>query len=398
MNQKRKPFQLHLSADQMMSRAREITGIDIIDDEAVERLRILHASYNNDACLHEQGAIAIEKKLLRLLCNRLRMQWDFAKHPEIAEIQIKRPVFVYGLPRSGTTKIQKLLATSGDFNYLPFWQTYNPSLITGSIAESTQTRINEAEEFTRWFDRMTPDAKFGHPFSTFEPEEESLLLEHCLISSVFMAFSTLTSYLQWLATQNPTTTFEYLRDMLKYLQWQSGENKPWVLKSPLYHGLEPFILDVFPDARLLVTHRDPNRTVPSFFRLLDTFHAPYSDKKPEYEMLRMGFVMALEEHLKVRESRPDINILDIHYEEVTGPSTAVVAKIYKFCGMTLSNEALENMRNWEAANPIHKLGAFKYDQADYQLTPGLINENFAAYLEFLRVTFPDQTRSHLLCR
>jgi hypothetical protein len=393
MNQQRKPFLLQMSAEQMMARAREMTGIDIIDEAAVEPFRILHASYNIDACLHEQGAIAIEKKLLRLLCNRLRMQRDFAKHPEIAEIRISNPVFVYGQLRSGTTKIQKLLAASGDFHYLPFWRTFNPSLFTGSRSESPQPRIAEADTFIRWFDRMSPDAKLGHRFSTFEPEEESLLLEHSLVSGVFIAFSTLGSYIQWFSTQNPTVTVEYLRDMLKYLQWQSGDDKPWVLKSPLWGGLEPFLMEVFPDAHLLMTHRTPHKTVPSLFRLLDTFHAPFSDKRPEYETLRMGLVMGLEEHLKIRERSTNVKILDIPYGEVTGPSEDVAKKIYHFCGMTLHDKALQNIRNWETANPVHRLGAFTYDQTDYQLTPELINKDFASYLKFLHSTFPEHRSS-----
>ena len=388
MSQKGKPFLLQMSADEMLARAREITGIDIIDEAAVEPLRVLHTAYNTDACLHEQGAVAIEKKLLRLLCNRLRMQRDFARHPEIAEIELHNPTFVYGQLRSGTTKIQKLLAASGDFHYLPFWQTYHPSLLTGSITESPQPRIDEADAFIRWFDNMSPDAKLGHRFQTFEPEEESLLLEHSLVSGVFIAFNTMSSYMQWFATRNPTITLEYLRDMLKYLQWQSGETKPWVLKSPLWCGLEPFIVEVFPDARLLMTHRTPHKTIPSLFRLLDTFHAPFSDKPPEYETLRMGLAMGMEQHLKVRQNRPDIKILDIPYDEVTGPSEAVATKAYDFCGLALRDESLQNIRNWEAANPIHKLGAFAYDPADYQLTQDLIDRDFASYLAFLNRTFP----------
>ena len=153
------------------------------------------------------------------------MQRDFAQHPEIADIQIQRPTFVYGQLRSGTTKVQKLLAASGDFRYLPFWQTYNPSLFSGDRTESSQARqarIAEADAFIRWFDSMSPEAKLGHRFSTFEPEEESLLLEHCLVSGVFIAFSTLTSYMQWFATQDPAMSVEYLRDMLKILPMAIG--------------------------------------------------------------------------------------------------------------------------------------------------------------------------------
>ena len=102
----------------------------------------------------------------------------------------------------------------------------------------------------------------------------------------------------------------------------------------------------------------------------------------------MGLAMGMEQHLKVRQSRPDIKILDIPYDEVTGPSEAVATKAYDFCGLALRDESLQNIRNWEAANPIHKLGAFAYDPADYQLTQDLIDRDFASYLAFLNRTFP----------
>lgn len=91
--------------------------------------------------------------------------------------------------------------------------------------------------------------------------------------------------------------------------------------------------------------------------------------------------MALEQHLQTRQSRPDIKILDIPYTEVISPSADVATKVYNFCGLPLREEALHNIRNWEATNPVHKLGAFTYDQADYQLTPALINKDFASYIE-----------------
>ncbi len=380
-------YQLQMSAEQMLARARELTGIDLVDEAAIEPLAVLLSAYNTDACLHKEGVAAIEKKLLRLLCNRLRMQRDFAAHPEIADVEIKNPTFVYGQFRSGTTKVQKLLAATGDFHYLPFWKTFHPSLFTGERTESPQPRMEEASEYIRWFDAMSPEARLGHRFQTLEPEEESLILEHSLVNAIYMAFYTMTSYMQWHATQSPAITVEYLRDMLKYLQWQSGVNKPWVLKNPAWLGLEPFILDVFPDANLVMTHRDPNQTIPSLFRLGDAFYAPFSDKKPEYEMLRAGLAMGLEQHVINRKTRPDIKVLDISYPEVTGPGDTLATKVYDFCSMQFSDATANNIRKWEAENPIHKLGAFKYDQADYQLTPEIINQEFASYIEFANQLF-----------
>ncbi|RLA39543.1 MAG: hypothetical protein DRQ64_06675 [Gammaproteobacteria bacterium] len=88
-----------------------------------------------------------------------------------------------------------------------------------------------------------------------------------------------------------------------------------------------------------------------------------------------------------RQTRPDIKVLDISYPEVTGPSAALATKVYDFCGMQLSDESVNNIRKWEAENPIHKLGAFKYDQTDYQLRPEIINQDFASYMEFANKLF-----------
>ncbi len=129
MTEDSKSYQLQMSGEQMLARARELTDIDLVDEAAIEPLTVLLSAYNADACLHKEGVAAIEKKLLRLLCNRLRMQRDFAAHPEIAEVEIKNPTFVYGQLRSCTTKMQKLLAATGDFHYLPFWKTYHLTVL-----------------------------------------------------------------------------------------------------------------------------------------------------------------------------------------------------------------------------------------------------------------------------
>ncbi len=106
-------------------------------------------------------------------------------------------------------------------------------------------------------------------------------------------------------------------------------------------------------------------------------------------MIKAGLVMGLEENLRVRQRLPAMNILDIHYRGIIGASAELAAKIYQFFDMPLRDESVQNMRHWEASNPIHKLGTFRYDMADYQLTPTGLNRDFAAYHKFLRSTFPE---------
>ena len=112
-----------LEGEDLMSRARELTGIDLIDEEAVEPITRLVNSINEEADLHEIGCAAKQKKLLRILSNRLRMQRDIANHPEILDQKINAPIFIHGMPRTGSTKSQKILSKSGDFNWLVLWMT-----------------------------------------------------------------------------------------------------------------------------------------------------------------------------------------------------------------------------------------------------------------------------------
>ena len=178
---------LRLSVDELMAESREVAGVDLVDDEVVERLTVLHRALNKDiARLDAEGARAFERKLVRLLANRLRMQRDIRRHPEIAEQPITGSVVVMGLARSGTTKMQKALAASGDFNFFTFWQAFNWASISGEPNEPTRERIAEAEEFCRWFDERSPQAKLGHSFEALEPEEDEPLSEGCFVTPSFV--------------------------------------------------------------------------------------------------------------------------------------------------------------------------------------------------------------------
>ena len=126
-------FEIKSTAAQLMARAREMTAVDIVDSDIEEALGRLVTALNTEAQLTEAGAAGMEGRIHTILSNRLRMLRDFAAHPEIDEQQIVRPHFLTGAGRSGSTKLHKLLAASGDFKYLRFWQQFNPSLTAARI-------------------------------------------------------------------------------------------------------------------------------------------------------------------------------------------------------------------------------------------------------------------------
>jgi hypothetical protein len=380
------PHPLRLSVDELMTESRRLAGVDIVDDEVVEPLSVLLRALNKDrAGLDAEGARAFERKLLRLLANRLRMQRDVRRHPEIAEQPIAGPVVVMGLARSGTTKMQKVLAASGDFNYFTFWQGFNWASISGEPHEPTGERIAEAEEFCRWFDERSPEAKLGHSFEALEPEEDEPLSEGCFVTPSFVGYAEVPGYGRWLGDQPAGVRFEFLRDVMQYVQWQglARPGRPWLLKSPSYGSQELEILKVFPDARFVMAHRSPLRTVPSTCALVGHFRRAYGTSAPDPMLLLEHAAASMEAQTDIRRAHPDLPLLDLLFDDIVGDLPAVVDRIYAHAGMTLHDEARRNMLRWDEQNAMHKLGTFEYSLAESGLDETVVRSRMRSYFDLL---------------
>ena len=371
----------------MLAKAREQTGIiDIIDSEPEEALNHLLASLNTQAGLSEGGAVAMEDRLLNLLRNRLRMKRDFRAHPEIDRQQIVRPVIISGLPRTGSTKVHKMLVASGDFKYQNFWQGYSLSLRSGNRDEDPAPRIDEADRQVRWFNTQAPMAASIHEFSTFEPEEESLVYEHYIGSNYQQAFSFVPDFLQWQAAQDPAAPIRFIRQGLKYLQWQfyDGDPRPWILKCPMYPGFEAILAEVFDGATIVCTHRRPHDVISSGASLLHYYHKAHSDadRKQLYgQIMFEGMAMGLENYLNVRDAHPALNILDVSYTDITKNGGLSMEKIYAKANMALSDKARQAMHQWELDNSQHKLGLHKHSLEEFGITAAMVNTKYARYIE-----------------
>ena len=162
-------YQIRASAGELLAAACEQTGIlDVDDSEIEERLSGALSALNSEARLSEEGAKGMQGFLIRILRNRLRWKRDLKNHPEINEQKIVRPLIMACGPRSGSTKMHKMVTAGGDFITLPCWQGMCPSLRSGNRIEDPTPRIREADDFVRWFNSRAPSAKMIHPLSTLE--------------------------------------------------------------------------------------------------------------------------------------------------------------------------------------------------------------------------------------
>lgn len=379
--------QITATPGQLMARARALAGIDIVD-HAVERpLPVLLASLNAEAQLSGKGAAAMETRILRILVNRLRMLRDFAAHPEIEDEVILPPVMLTGAPRTGSTKLHKLLAASGDFRWLPFWQAHTMALRTGDRSEDPEPRIREASDYIDWFNEQAPKARFIHGYGTFEPEEETLLFEQGDdFGYLLVTLSWAPSYAGWLWEQGFDRQIDWLIRTLKYLQWQFPEEprRRWLLKYPAYQGFEPLLARRFPGAALIATYRDPASTLSSMVSLMADGQGLHSDID-RHRMLGPFMLESQRQRMQMfmdsRAADPDVAMLDIAYPDLTKRPDTVIEQVYAFMGEPLSDRARQAMLDWDRGNAQHKHGVHRHDLAEIDLTPEQVRAAFQPYIE-----------------
>lgn len=374
-------------AQDLMSIAREKTGINIIDDDIKTPLTELLKALNTEAKLSVTGAQGLEKRLLRVLCNRLRMQRDFKANPEINAVKVTQPVFITSAPRTGSTKLHKLLAESEDFRYLTCWQGQSLSLRTGDQDEDPAERIKDSEQENKFFNEQAPKAKLIHEYSTFEPEEDVLIYEHFLYAPYFCAFTYVPSFAQWYAKQRDVAAeLTFLKNTLKYLQWQFYQvnTERWLLKAPHYNGSEDAILKIFPDAQFLITHRNPINMASSLPSLYANFLKAYSDidwSEKVGPMALNGLIHLAKLHMAIRETNPEISFLDISYSQLTRDIEPVIKQVYQHLNMPLQKSTLQKMLNWNKNNTQHKQGVHKHTLDDFSLDKDMVKNSLQDYVD-----------------
>ncbi|MEO1059840.1 MAG: sulfotransferase [Actinomycetota bacterium] len=373
------------TAEELLAEARATTGIDVEDDDAVEPLAILLDAYNSSARFTPDGAVMKRAYVLRFLQNRLRMARDLAAHPEIRDIELRPPLLINGLPRTGSTKMQKTLAATGDFNFLPYWMCINSASHTGAPHEDVRPRIAEIEDYAAWFRRASPETRRGHDMSPLEPEEEAYVMMQSLRCRALAGFANAHDYVAWVGRQDLGHQYRYLHDTLRYLVWQglADPDKPFLLKCVVNLGLEAQIRAAIPGVRIAMMHRDPVSVVPSAARLGRVFRAAYSDAEVDMSGAPERFAAGMRATMRHRADHPDEEFHDISYEDVRNDARSVLDGIYAFAGVEPSAATSDNVARWEADNPQHLHGAWTYSAEEFGFTDDDVRRAFADYIDWV---------------
>ncbi len=376
-----------LNEDSLSAAARRKTGLTNFGDESFrEALRVLAASADNEARLHPFGRWVIRNRLIGILVVRLQVQDLLGKHPEIAEQEIAAPLVIAGLQRTGTTMLHRLLAADPNLRALLSWEAINPIPSPKAKAGEPDPRIKAAVIAEKGLAYLAPDFFAIHPVEADAPEEDVLLLEYALLSQVPEATLWVPGYGRWLAQQDMTPAYEYLRTLLQVLQWQRGAQR-WVLKTPAHLEHLDVLLRVFPGAKIIQTHRDPVRTTGSFSSMLAHGFGVFSDAVDPAQIARLWLdknAAMVQRARVVRRQHPDA-FIDVTYYDLMADPMAQVERIYAFAGLELSDAARAAMHASRQRNRKDKYGRHSYRLQDFGLSPEIVHEKFADYREFFAI-------------
>lgn len=378
---------IDLSEQALIAEAKKETGIDHFHDESfLPAMRALLASVEAEANLNPFGRFVTKARTMRALKNRLWADACFAAHPEIRERKIVAPIIIVGPHRSGTTRLQRMLSLDSRLQFLTTWEGINPAPRPGFPEQGNAVRYDEAKKTIDGGAAFYPGAYVAHPMDADWPEEEMMLLNQSFCGFSPLGLYTVPSYYQWFLTADKTSGYQYMADLMRLISWARGEpeNKRWVLKNPQHMLDLDVLLKVFPDAKLVFTHRDPLKTVGSIMSLTWFYAVQHTDlpcRAPIRDVWLDFCEQMARRCMKMRESIPASQQLDVYYDKMNADWQTTVGRIYEFAGIDFTSEAQQAMADWLTESDNEKRhGGHRYSLEDF----GVTNEEVDARMMFVR--------------
>jgi hypothetical protein len=385
------PSWIRLDEGALLDEAVRNTGLsDFGGDSFRTPLRIFLDSLAQEAQLNFVGRVLARSDILNLLENRLRMTEARQRNPEIDAVQVTRPIFITGLPRTGTSILHELLAQD-PANRVPLaWEVRSPCPPPESATYETDPRIEKTDLEIRFWNHVVPEYPTMHELGAKIPVECIMLTMHEFLSDQLSGTHRVPSYAAWLAQTDMRPAYAYHRQMLQLLQWRAPRER-WVLKAPSHMATLDALLAVYPDARIIQTHRDPLKVMGSVASILYATAWVRSDGLDPEQVLQWfggeSCSFLLENAMRVRNSGivDAQQFVDVRYQDLMQDPFDTIRGIYEHFGIPYSAEAEARMRAYLAAKPKDKHGAHQYAFEDTGFDLETERRRFAAYQERYRV-------------
>ena len=363
---------IRLEPEALLEGATAQTGLDDFGDEGFRpALDVLCRALREEAGLGPFGVISAHGQLVGLLKNRLLLQDLVKRHPEILDVPIDRPIFVTGLPRTGTTHLHNLMSADPGLRSLPYWEALEPVLPESerSGRGEADPRIARTEFALDMVNACMPHFVRMHEMTVDHSHEEIQLLAMDFSTMFFETLAPIPSYRDWYRVTDQTPSYRYLRVVLQALQWLRGGTR-WVLKSPQH--LEQFgpLLAAFPDATVAITHRDPLSVTASLVTMM-TYTARMHLERVDPAAVGGYWAERVEDLFRAcvrdRDLLPADRSMDVQFVEFMADEEAMVQRIYDVAQQPLGAESKAAMRRYVDQHPRGRHGSVIYDLAEFGL-------------------------------
>jgi Sulfotransferase family len=379
-----------MKVDELIATARSETGLESLgpeEDAMREALTKLVDALEGEARLDTAGEQMVTGSILELLRSRLGVEEAYREHPEIEDQEVESVLFGLGLPRTASTLLINVLAQDPAIRYLRAWESWAPTPPPDLATESEDPRIGAAQARVDMLSRMVPSLKTMLPLSATGPVECMELLAMSFRSQALDTMAHTPSFGAWVLECDMGPAYRYHRRTLKMLQWRRPPGR-WRLKTPLHmFGLES-LAEVYPQARFVMTHRDPARVIPSVATLV---HALAPSNRLDEESWRKyvgasqveDWAVGIQRLMDFRERHGDDRFFDIGFRAFNQDPIGQIEALYAWLGETFTTPARSAMNEWLAHNERERAATKppQYDADSFGLDADEIRSQFASYLE-----------------
>jgi Sulfotransferase family len=385
-------LQIELTSASILQEARHVTGLaDFGPADFLDRLELLCEEWGSDEGLTNLGRLSLRNKLVQHARSRLLIQDVLVRHPEIHDVEIQAPIVVAGLPRSGTTHLLNLMAADTRLRALPLWESYEPVPLPGEqlLPGSVDPRYQRCADQWRMMQSLSPLLAAMHPMSPDHIHEELELMGPDFASYNYEWLSVSPRWRDHYYACDQTRHYEYMKTALKILTWQDGDHTGaktrWVLKCPQHLEQLRVLHEVFPDATVAITHRDPVSVIQSAVTMLG-YGQRINRKRVDLDGLLNYWTDRILHLLRAsvsdRAILPAAQSIDVPFHEFMADDLGMVEKIYSRANLAMTAVARAELQTYIDAHPRGKEGRVRYNlRGDFGVKPAQLREQFAFYFE-----------------
>ena len=372
--------------ESLIAQAARQTGLsDFGDDWFFANIDALIPSLNKQAKLSAEGIYGAQHMIVSGLVNRLRHLQLVKDNPEILDEQVNVTAVLTGLPRTGSTMLHRMLAAAPKLTGVRWYETQNYVPLEGEVRGNPAPRLEAAKGVLAYMLEAIPELMSIHPMDIEQPDEEVIILGQLFSSSMIESTYFVPDYAEWLSGQDPRKAYDDLIQILQSLQWQdpSRKGKSWVLKTPGHlMGLQT-VLEVFPDAKIVMTHRNPVSTIPSYCSMEASLYKMGSTDISNVEIGSYWMKRLkdwLDNFMAVRANADSDRFIDVNYKSLLTASSQEGMRVLSAAGIPMSSEIKTGMEEWIEANRREHRAVHKYSLQDFGLDEDDIRTKYGDYI------------------